>query len=86
MNDVIILLNGREIMATRHSITEKEYHDAGNQDLRLSYRFDIHFFEYHGEEYLIHDGVNYAIYRTYQRKETLELYAVYRSGIQKWQE
>lgn len=79
--DDIIILGGNEIFAKRHSISQKEYYESGLQDLKPEYRFDIWFFEYNGEKELEYNGIKYAIYRTFQKGEYIELYTQKQLGV-----
>lgn len=78
--DVIILSN-REVFAQRYSISQKEHYDAGVLELNPEYRFDVRMYEYQGENTLMYDGVKYAIYRTYQKGDYIELYVAKKTGV-----
>jgi phage head-tail adaptor, putative, SPP1 family len=78
--DVTIMLGNRKIFAERHSISAREFYDAGIQDLKPEYKFKVYDFEYHGEKFLVYDGVRYVIYRTFQPDDKVELYAATKAG------
>lgn len=81
MNDVIITLGNNEVFAKRYSISQREHYESAIQGLEPEYRFDIWFFEYNGVKELEYNGVKYAIYRTFQKGEYIELYTQKQLGV-----
>ena len=65
----------------RHYYELLEFFEAGLVGLKPEFRFDIRFFEYSGENTLVHDGQKYVIYRTYRRGEYTELYTHKKAGV-----
>lgn len=64
------------ILANRLSIRSTEYWQAKQSGVRLSYVFEIHKFEYEGEEKMLYEGKEYKIERTYEKDDYIELYCV----------
>lgn len=70
----------RDVFVQVDSITQAEFYDAGRNGLNPEYRFRLFNGDYDGEELCEFHGQQYAIYRTYLRRDdTLELY-VERTG------
>lgn len=70
-----------EVFCEVYSISQNEFFSAGREGHRPSFRFDIFFDDYNGEKIVEYNGKRYLIYRTYQRDDTMELYAEMRVGI-----
>lgn len=67
--------------AVRHSVSQSEFYNAGQQGFKPEARFDIYQTEYSGEEELEAGGERLTIYRTYEREDgRVELYATKRKG------
>lgn len=64
------------ILANRLSIRSSEYWQAKQSGVKLSYVFEIHKFEYNGEEKMLYEGKEYRIERTYEKDDYIELYCV----------
>ena len=64
------------IFANRLSIRSGEYWQAKNAGVELSYTFEVHSFEYNGEEKLLYDDPEnpYVIERTFYKGYLTELY------------
>ena len=63
------------------SITQSEFYQAANTELNPEYKFTIFFGDYDGQPIVIHNGVRYAIYRTYRAGDNLELYVERKIGV-----
>jgi len=59
----------RMVFANELSVSSQEFYNAAVTGLRPTKRFEIHSFEYQGEDRLKHDGVMYRIIRTEKRGE-----------------
>lgn len=57
------------ILANRLSIRSNEYWQAKQGGVELSYTFEVHAFEYGGEEKLLYNGDEYDIVRTYENQD-----------------
>ena len=70
----------RTILCEVFSVSQSEFFAAANAELNPEYRFDVFFGDYKGEEIVKFNGDRFAIYRTYRRGDTLELYAERKIG------
>lgn len=70
----------RQVLCEVYSISQTEFYAAANTELNPEYRFDVFFGDYQGEDVVSYQGNRYAIYRTYRRGDTLELYAERKIG------
>ena len=70
-----------EVFCEVYSPTQNEFYSAGREGHRPSFRFDVFFGDYNGEEIVEYDGKRYLVYRTYQRDDTMELYVEMRVGV-----
>lgn len=61
------------ILANRLSIRSNEYWQAKQAGVELSYTFEVHEFEYNGEEKMLYEGKEYTIERTYEKGNLIEL-------------
>lgn len=61
------------ILAKRLSVRSNEFWNAKQSGIELDYVFEVHSFEYNGEEKLLHDNVEYMITRTYDKGDMTEL-------------
>lgn len=65
------------------SVSASEFFEGGRNGLNPEYRMIMFGPDYQGEEIVEYNGVQYAIYRTYQaRTDTIELYVELRKGKQ----
>ena len=62
------------ILANKLSVRSNEFWQARNTGVQLSYAFEIHSFEYEGEEKALYDGEEYTIERTYSKGDLTEIY------------
>lgn len=69
-----------DVLAQIESITQSEYFAAKNANLNPEYRFKVFSGDYLGERLCEYDGKRYAIYRTYERGDYVELYAERKAG------
>lgn len=63
----------RQAFANKKSIRSTEFHMAKQQGVDLSFMFEIRSDEYLGEEQLKYEKKDYAVYRTYEKGEFIEL-------------
>jgi len=63
----------RMVFANELAVTSEEFYNAAATGLRPAKRFEIHSFEYQGEDRLKHEGVVYRIIRTEKRGEKIRL-------------
>ena len=67
--------------AIKHSVSQTEFYNAGQQGFKPEARFDIYQTEYSGEDELEANGERLTIYRTFEREDgRVELYATKRKG------
>lgn len=62
------------ILANKLSVRSSEYWQARSTGIQLTYAFEIHSFEYDGEEKAVYDGQEYTIERTYDKGDLTEIY------------
>lgn len=71
-----------EVFCQVDSVGRSEFFAAGQNGLRPEYRFTVFAGDYNGEAEVEYDGMAYAIYRTfYRRDDNIELYAARRVGV-----
>ena len=70
----------REVFAKIKSITRAEFFDAARQGLNPDLRFDLFTADYEGETMIEYDGKTYAVYRTYENGDYMELYVERKGG------
>ena len=69
------------VYAQVSSVYGAEWHKAGQNGIKPQFQFTVFEYDYHGEEILIYEGVEYGIYRTYMTKnEKMELYVAKKVG------
>ena len=71
----------KEVYCEVYSISKNEFFSAGREGHRPSFRFDVFFGDYSGEQIAEYNGTRYYIYRTYRNNDTMELYAEMRVGV-----
>ena len=71
----------RTVFADKQSVNQSEFFAAGQNGLKAQYKFTIRLSEYKGENELLFNGKHYAIYRTYEIGENIELYCEVRVGV-----
>lgn len=63
------------------SVTGQEWFEGGRNGLNPQFRFTLFSHDYHGEQVIEYQGVQYTIYRTYLRNvDEIELYVEKRKG------
>lgn len=73
----------RLVFANVTSVSAEEWFDGGRNGLNPEYRVRMFGPDYHGEEIVEYNGLQYAVYRTYQaRTDVLELYLEKRKGVE----
>lgn len=70
----------REVFAEKRSISQSEFFNAGQTDIKAEKCFVIYSHEYNDERFLIYENKKYSIYRTYEKDEDIELYCEVRTG------
>lgn len=70
-----------DVFCEVNSITQNEFFNAGREGHRPSFRFDVFFGDYNGEEIVEYNGKRYLVYRTYRNRDTMELYVEMRVGV-----
>lgn len=73
-----------EIFVTVESVNRNEWFSAGRNGLAAEYVLSTAAVNYSGEKELIYNGTRYAIYRTYQGRNSdeIELYVQRKAGVQ----
>lgn len=63
------------------SVTSQEWFEGGRNGLNPQFRFSMFSHDYHGEQIIEYEGIQYTVYRTYLRKaDVIELYVEKRKG------
>lgn len=62
------------------SVSASEFFDGGRNGLNPSLRFLVFAGDYHGEQIVEHEGLRYAVYRTYERGDSVEIYCERKGG------
>lgn len=73
----------KEVFAEKRSISQQEFFNAGQTDIKPTKCFVIYSHEYNDERFLIYENKKYSIYRTYEKDEDIELYCEVRTGNDK---
>ena len=77
----------KQVFCRAESVTRAEFFDGGRNGLKPEYRFTLFFGDYNGEQSLIYNGVEYAVYRTYKaHTDEIELYVQRKGGLNGIQE
>lgn len=72
----------KRVFCKADSVTRQEFFDGGRNGLKPEYKFTLFFGDYDGEQSLIYNGVEYAVYRTYKATtDEIELYAERKGGV-----
>lgn len=71
----------REILCSVKSVGQSEFFNASQAGITPEFSFDVAAIEYNGEKICEYRNKRYAIYRTYLRGDTMELYAEYKGGV-----
>ena len=61
------------IYANKMSIYSNEHYMAKQVGVELTVRFEVRSIDYSGEDYIEHNGKRYAVERTYDKGEFIEL-------------
>lgn len=70
-----------DVYAQVESVSGTEWHDAGRNGIRPSYRFVMFLYDYNDETTIEYNGKSYSVYRTFIRKDdNIELYVQERGG------
>ena len=70
-----------EVFARIDSISAREFHAAGQNDIKPELKITVNADEYGGEKIVEHSGQRYSVYRTYRALEnSLELYVERKVG------
>lgn len=70
-----------EIFVEERSITRTEWAEAGRNGFNPSIELVTPFVNFSGQEEVEYKGVRYAIYRTYQYGDNIELYLEKKGGL-----
>lgn len=71
----------RKVFANVKSVTSNEWFEGGRNGLNPQYRFAIFQFDYLGEKIVEYNGVQYTVYRTFNRSvDEVELYVELKKG------
>jgi len=73
----------RTVYANVQSVTRNEWFEGGRNGLNPEFRITMFGPDYQGEEIVEYNGLQYAIYRTYQaRTDVIELYVERKKGAE----
>lgn len=70
----------KEVFAEKRSISQSEFFNAGQTNIKAEKCFVIYSHEYNDERFLIFEGKKYSIYRIYEKDEDIELYCEVRTS------
>ena len=70
----------REVFAKVKSISRSEFFNAGRQGLNPDLQFTVFTGDYNGETIIEYNGKTYAVYRTYEDGDYMELYVERKGG------
>ena len=76
-----VKFNNREVYSLRTAIRQNEFFSAQQQGLKPQYCFIVRAAEYDDEETLIYNGKRYAVYRTYEKGDNVEIYVTKKAGV-----
>lgn len=62
------------ILAKKLSVRSNDFWSAKQSGVNLVYAFEVHSFEYDGEEKLQYENERYDVERTYNKGDTTEIY------------
>lgn len=62
------------------SVSQSEWFEGGRNGLNPDYRFTVFGGDYSGEDTVDFEGKRYAVYRTYQNGDYMELYTERKEG------
>jgi len=71
---------GFVIYGERKPITQSEFNTAGQNGYMPSIGFKVWAGDYHGEQYIRHNGKLLTVYRSYEDELDIELYCEERAG------
>ena len=71
----------RKVFVKVSSVSSNEWFEGGRNGLNPQYRFTMFQFDYLGEKIIEYNGVNYTIYRTFNKSvDEVELYVELKKG------
>ena len=71
----------RQVFARIDSVTRAEFFEGGRNGLNPEIKFTMFFGDYDGEDTVVYNGLQYAVYRTYQGlNDIVELYCERKGG------
>lgn len=71
----------RKVFVKVSSVSSNEWFEGGRNGLNPQYRFTMFQFDYLGEKIIEFNGVNYTIYRTFNKSvDEVELYVELKKG------
>lgn len=73
----------RNVFADVQTVTRAEWFEGGRNGLNPQYKFTMFKPDYNGEEIVNYQGVQYAVYRTFEpRTDEIELYCELKKGTE----
>lgn len=72
--------SAHRVFAKVDSVSASEFFDGGRNGLNPSLRFLVFAGDYHGEQIVEHEGLRFAVYRTYERGDSVEVYCERKGG------
>lgn len=70
----------RKVYCDVNSVTQQEWFEGGRNGLNPRYRFRMFKYDYKGEKIIEFEKINYAIYRTYEYNDLIDLYCELKKG------
>lgn len=70
----------RTVFVNKKDVRSSEFYMANQQGVALKFMFEMHSFDYEGEEILEYEGRQYKVFRTYDKGEKIEIICTALSG------
>ena len=74
----------KEVFCQVDSVTQREFFEGGRNGLNPEYKITMFRYDYNNEPIIAYNGNQYAVYRTYlRRNDLIELYVERKGGTNK---
>lgn len=80
---MIAATDKRKVYCDVNSVTQQEWFEGGRNGLNPRYRFRMFKYDYEGERIIEYNNEQYAIYRTYEYNDLIDLYCEMKKGDEK---
>lgn len=71
----------RQVYCDKKSVSQSEFFNAGQNGFKPQYVFIMRLADYDDEQTAIYNNKKYAVYRTYEKGENIELYCEKKVGV-----